>query len=235
MYRRHVVATEMTAIRTSGLTKVRRPHRRRRPRSHRRRRRVFGFPGPERGGKSTTINMLLDFARPTAGSATVLGYDAQTEADEIQSPRGRPPRGSTSIRASRVGATSSSPARRKPPATIRTKSSIGSAFRPGRLNRPATLLEGDAPAARDRHGAGRRPRPANHGRALRRTRSPRDPRDAGTRPQRTERGTTVFFSKSHLRARRAVCDRIGVLNERGTRRRRHDRRGSVMRSAAARR
>lgn len=44
---------------------------------------VFGFLGPNGAGKSTTIDMLLDYVRPTSGSATVLGYDAQTETRQI--------------------------------------------------------------------------------------------------------------------------------------------------------
>ena len=32
---------------------------------------VFGFLGPNGAGKSTIISILLDFVRPTAGSATV--------------------------------------------------------------------------------------------------------------------------------------------------------------------
>ena len=44
---------------------------------------VFGFLGPNGAGKSTTIDILLDYVRPTAGSATVLGYDAQRGAEEI--------------------------------------------------------------------------------------------------------------------------------------------------------
>ncbi len=38
---------------------------------------VFGFLGPNGAGKSTTINLLLDFIRPTDGSVEVLGMDAQ--------------------------------------------------------------------------------------------------------------------------------------------------------------
>jgi len=63
-----------TAVRTEGLTKdfgdlravdhldleVRRGE-------------VFGYLGPNGAGKSTTIRMLLDFLRPTAGTAIVLG------------------------------------------------------------------------------------------------------------------------------------------------------------------
>lgn len=54
---------------------------------------IFGFLGPNGAGKSTTINMLLDFHRPTSGSATVLGYDAQEETDAIRSRVGVLPEG----------------------------------------------------------------------------------------------------------------------------------------------
>jgi len=41
---------------------------------------IFGFLGPNGAGKSTTINVLLDFVRPTAGSVAVLGLDAQADS-----------------------------------------------------------------------------------------------------------------------------------------------------------
>jgi ABC-2 type transport system ATP-binding protein len=44
---------------------------------------VFGFLGPNGSGKSTTIDILMDYVRPTAGSASVLGYDAQDDAAAI--------------------------------------------------------------------------------------------------------------------------------------------------------
>ena len=37
---------------------------------------VFGFLGPNGAGKTTTIRLLLDFLRPTRGTATVLGGTA---------------------------------------------------------------------------------------------------------------------------------------------------------------
>src|SRR6056297_688726 len=45
---------------------------------------VFGFLGPNGAGKSTTINMLLDFVRPTAGEITVLGHDPQTDPRAVR-------------------------------------------------------------------------------------------------------------------------------------------------------
>jgi ABC-2 type transport system ATP-binding protein len=45
---------------------------------------VFGFLGPNGAGKSTTINMLCTLAKPTAGSATVAGYDIVRERDHVR-------------------------------------------------------------------------------------------------------------------------------------------------------
>ena len=40
---------------------------------------IYGFLGRNGAGKTTTIKMLLGLARPTAGSARVLGMDARSE------------------------------------------------------------------------------------------------------------------------------------------------------------
>jgi ABC-2 type transport system ATP-binding protein len=44
---------------------------------------VFGFLGPNGAGKTTTIRTLLDFLRPTSGTATVLGLDSRGAYVEI--------------------------------------------------------------------------------------------------------------------------------------------------------
>ncbi|MBX0302613.1 ABC transporter ATP-binding protein [Haloarcula salinisoli] len=54
---------------------------------------VFGFLGPNGAGKSTTINLLLDFIRPTEGSVEVLGRDAQTNPEAIRQRVGVLPEG----------------------------------------------------------------------------------------------------------------------------------------------
>ncbi|WP_440010021.1 ATP-binding cassette domain-containing protein [Halomicrococcus sp. SG-WS-1] len=54
---------------------------------------VFGFLGPNGAGKSTTINMLLDYVRPTAGSATVLGLDVHHESEVLRKRIGVLPEG----------------------------------------------------------------------------------------------------------------------------------------------
>ena len=54
---------------------------------------IFGFLGPNGAGKSTTINILLDFVRPTSGTATVLGYDAQADSKAVRERTGVMPEG----------------------------------------------------------------------------------------------------------------------------------------------
>ncbi len=41
---------------------------------------IFGFLGGNGAGKSTTIRLLLDLIRPTAGRASVLGFDCQRQS-----------------------------------------------------------------------------------------------------------------------------------------------------------
>ncbi|UPW02064.1 ABC transporter ATP-binding protein [Halorussus gelatinilyticus] len=54
---------------------------------------VFGFLGPNGAGKSTTINMLLDFVRPTDGEITVLGRDVHDESVAVREHLGVLPEG----------------------------------------------------------------------------------------------------------------------------------------------
>jgi ABC-2 type transport system ATP-binding protein len=44
---------------------------------------VFGYLGPNGAGKTTTIRTILDFIRPTSGSARVLELDSHRDALEI--------------------------------------------------------------------------------------------------------------------------------------------------------
>ncbi|XVH32267.1 ATP-binding cassette domain-containing protein [Haloferacaceae archaeon DSL9] len=56
---------------------------------------IYGFLGPNGAGKSTTIDILLDFIRPTDGTATVLGMDSQEDSLAIRRRTGVLPDGFT--------------------------------------------------------------------------------------------------------------------------------------------
>ena len=45
---------------------------------------IFGFLGPNGAGKSTTIRMLCSIIVPTAGKATVIGFDVFKESEQIK-------------------------------------------------------------------------------------------------------------------------------------------------------
>ncbi|MGH7713586.1 MAG: ABC transporter ATP-binding protein [Gemmatimonadaceae bacterium] len=45
---------------------------------------VFGLLGPNGSGKTTTIRMLTGLMAPTAGSATVVGYDIVRQAEQLR-------------------------------------------------------------------------------------------------------------------------------------------------------
>lgn len=45
---------------------------------------IFGFLGPNGAGKTTTIKMLCTLYLPSAGRATVGGYDVMLEAEEVR-------------------------------------------------------------------------------------------------------------------------------------------------------
>lgn len=45
---------------------------------------MFGFLGPNGAGKTTTIRVLLDFLRPDAGTAHVLGLDCQKDSLQVR-------------------------------------------------------------------------------------------------------------------------------------------------------
>ncbi len=45
---------------------------------------VFGLLGPNGSGKTTTIRMLCGLLMPSAGEATVVGYDVRTQAEQLR-------------------------------------------------------------------------------------------------------------------------------------------------------
>ena len=45
---------------------------------------VVGYLGPNGSGKTTTMRMLLGLLRPTEGSARVLGFDADSQSEQVR-------------------------------------------------------------------------------------------------------------------------------------------------------
>nr|WP_121271286.1 ATP-binding cassette domain-containing protein [Pedobacter schmidteae] len=46
--------------------------------------RILGFLGPNGAGKSTTMRILTGYTAPTSGSASLCGYDTQTQSVELR-------------------------------------------------------------------------------------------------------------------------------------------------------
>jgi ABC-type multidrug transport system, ATPase component len=174
---------------------------------------VFGFLGPNGAGKSTTINMLLDFVRPTSGEIQVLGRDAQRESVAVRQRTGVLPEGFDCY--SRL--------------TGRTHVEFAMESK-GVDGDPVELLErtGIADAADRKAGGyskGMRQRLALAMALVGRPQllildepsSGLDP--SGAKEMReivraeADRGTTVFFSSHVLGQVEAVCDRVGILRE----------------------
>jgi ABC-2 type transport system ATP-binding protein len=174
---------------------------------------VFGFLGPNGAGKSTTINVLLDYVRPTAGRVEVFGIDAQRRPAAVHDRVGVLPEN--------LGLWDRLNARQHLRFSARTK---------GVDADPAVLLErvgladaADRPAGEYSTGMAQR-----LGLALALVGDPDllvlDEPTAGLDPngvrllrdvvrEEVDRGATVFFSSHVLEQVEAVCDRVAILNE----------------------
>ncbi|WP_132059330.1 ABC transporter ATP-binding protein [Halorussus amylolyticus] len=173
---------------------------------------VFGFLGPNGAGKSTTIDVMLNYVRPTAGAVTILGYDAVDESKAIRR---------------RVGVLSDGYAlydrltgREHVELAIELK---GADDDPDRLLRRVGMADAaDRPAGGYSKGMSQR---LGLGVAL--VGSPDllvfDEPASGLDPngvrtlreivrEEADSGTTVFFSSHDLDQVEAVCDRVGILN-----------------------
>ncbi|MFD1587692.1 ATP-binding cassette domain-containing protein [Halorientalis brevis] len=174
---------------------------------------VFGFLGPNGAGKSTTIDMLLDFVRPTSGELTVLGHDPRTEPRAVRERIGILPEGydlydRLSARrhvelAIELAATDDDPdaVLRRVGLADSAARSVGG-FSKGMRQRLALgmALVGEPDLlVLDEPSSGLDPQGAKEMRQLVR--------------EEADRGATVFFSSHILDQVEAVCDRVGIMND----------------------
>ncbi|PSP54868.1 ABC transporter ATP-binding protein [Halobacteriales archaeon QS_1_67_19] len=174
---------------------------------------VYGFLGPNGAGKSTTINMVLDFVRPTEGEVRVLGHDAQDESVAIRERIGVLPEG-FSVYDRLTGrqhlefAIESKQADADPDAILERVGLDGDGDRKAggyskgmaqRLVLGMSLVGDPDLLILDEPSTGLDPNGARQMREIVR--------------EEADRGATVFFSSHILGQVEAVCDRVGILRD----------------------
>ncbi|WP_227374750.1 ABC transporter ATP-binding protein [Haladaptatus halobius] len=174
---------------------------------------VFGFLGPNGAGKSTTINLLLDFIRPTSGEVEVLGHDAQAESVAVRSRTGVLPEG-FSVYDRLTGrqhvefAIESKETEDDPDALLDRVGILDAADRKAggyskgmsqRLALAMALVGEPELLILDEPSTGLDPNGAREMREIVRAEQ--------------DRGATVFFSSHILGQVEAVCDRVGILRD----------------------
>jgi ABC-2 type transport system ATP-binding protein len=172
---------------------------------------IFGFLGPNGAGKSTAIDVLLDFVRPTSGSARVFGMDAQEETLAVRRRTGVLPDGyhvydRLTGRQHVEFVAESKGADDDPDAVLDRVGIADAADRPAgdyskgmtqRLTLGMALVGDPDLLILDEPSTGLDPAGA------------REIRDIVS--EESTDGTTVFFSSHVLSQVEAVCDRVGIL------------------------
>lgn len=174
---------------------------------------IYGFLGPNGAGKSTTIDILLDFVRPTAGSATVLGLDARADSLEIRRRTGVLPEGfhvydrltgrqhiEFAIQSKAVDDDADAILERVAIADAADRKAGGySKGMKQRLALGMALVGEPELLILDEPSTGLDPNGAREMRSVIR--------------EENDRGATVFFSSHILEQVEAVCDRVGILRD----------------------
>jgi len=174
---------------------------------------IYGFLGPNGAGKSTTINMLLDFVRPTEGTVTVLGEPVGDAGAALRERIGVLPEGfdvySRLSGRKHVEFAIESKAAADDPDEILDRVGLGEAadrpaggYSKGMVQRLAlgmALVGEPELLILDEPATGLDPAGAKEMRAIVR--------------EEAARGATVCFSSHVLGQVEAVCDRVGILHE----------------------
>ncbi|WP_128225188.1 ABC transporter ATP-binding protein [Halobacteriaceae archaeon SHR40] len=173
---------------------------------------IFGFLGPNGAGKSTTIDIILDFTRPTSGSVSVLGHDAQREGLAVRRRTGVLPDAyhvydRLTGREHLEFAIEAKEANGEPEALLERVGIADAADRKAggyskgmrqRLIMAIALIGDPDLLILDEPSTGLDPNGAREMREIIR--------------QESERGTTVFFSSHVMEQVEAVCDRVAIIN-----------------------
>ncbi len=174
---------------------------------------IYGFLGPNGAGKSTTINMLLDFVRPTEGTVGVLSHDAQAEPTAVRRQIGILPEGygvydRLTGRKHVEFAVESKDATTDPDAILDRVGLDGDgdmkagSYSKGmrqRLVLGMSLVGDPAVLILDEPSTGLDPEGAKEMREIVRAEA--------------DRGATVFFSSHVLGQVETVCDRVGIMRD----------------------
>ena len=176
---------------------------------------IFGFLGPNGAGKSTTIDILLDFVRPTDGTARVLGYDAQKESLQVRQRIGVLPdayhvydrltgRQHMEFVVESKGADADIEAIMERTKILEAADRKAGGYSKGMRQRLvlAMALVGDPDLLiLDEPATGLDPNGAREMREIIRAEN--------------DRGTTVFFSSHIMEQVEAICDRVAIINKGG--------------------
>jgi ABC-2 type transport system ATP-binding protein len=174
---------------------------------------IFGFLGPNGAGKSTTINIILDFVKPTAGQASVLGMNCQKQGKQLRQRIGVLPEGydvydRLTGRQHLEFAIESKNATNDPQRLLERVGITDAADRKAggyskgmaqRLTLAMALVGDPDLLILDEPTTGLDPNGARQIREIIR--------------EENRNGTTVFFSSHILGQVEAVCDRVGILRE----------------------